>query len=370
MRKIRIITALVLVFAALFCLGGCRKKPLTDKQYEELAKKQAERNKKKVLLRVTSGGQSYEITEYDLVYLLAMNERSALDYKKEQNGYFISMYGENYDFWSLKNSSGTTVRDGYKEDAYKAAVYSYAFYYEAKAAGLELDEAHRKGLAQATQNFMNNYTPAERAKCGMTEECIRSNYEVVFLADQYITRLSQDFSIDEEAIRKSVNKEDYRMYRTRYLSIAKYDRDENFQRVDFTPEEQEARKKAIEDAYERTVNGESMESIYESYKEYMYGGISEFAVKDVDSDPDYNREAMKLKKGESTLFEREASYYVITLEDDTKYQGYEEAVAAAIETARNTGISGVYDGISNKYDFAKTEDWDSVKFGEFAIVTD
>ena len=144
MRKIRIITALVLVFAALFCLGGCRKKPLTDKQYEELAKKQAERNKKKVLLRVTAGGQSYEITEYDLVYLLAMNERSALDYKKEQNGYFISMYGENYDFWSLKNSSGTTVRDGYKEDAYKAAVYSYAFYYEAKAAGLELDEAHRK----------------------------------------------------------------------------------------------------------------------------------------------------------------------------------------------------------------------------------
>ena len=369
MRKLRTVTALVLVFAVLFCLGGCRKKALTDKQYAELAEKQAERNKKKVLLRVTVGGQTHEITEYDLVYLLALNERSALDYRKEQNNYFVSMYGENYDFWSLKDSNGTMVRDGYKENAYQAAVYAYVFYYEAKEQGLELDSAHRNGLAQAVQNFMNNYSPAERAKCGMTEECIRSNYEVVFLADQYVTALSQNFTIDEDAIRKSVNKEDYRTYRTRYLSIAKYDRDEDYRKVEFSPEEQEARKKAIEDAFERTKNGESMESIYESYKDYMYGGISEFAAKDVESDPEYNQAAMKLKKGETTLFERDASYYVITLEDDTQYNGYEEAVEAAIETAKNTGISGLYDNINSKYDFAKTEDWEAIKFGEYAIVT-
>ncbi|MBR5667462.1 MAG: hypothetical protein IKW95_07240 [Lachnospiraceae bacterium] len=369
MRKLRTVTALVLVFAALFCIGGCRKRALTDKQYEELAQKQAERNKKNVLLRVTVAGQTHEITEYDLVYVLALNEHSALQYKNEQNDYFVSMYGENYDFWGLKDSNGTTVRDGYKEDAFKTAVYAYSLYYEAKAAGLELDEAHRKNLASATQNFMNNFTPAERAKCGMTEECIRSNYEVVFLADQYETILKQTFTIDEEAIRKTVNKEDYRTYRTRYLSIAKYDRDESYKKVEFSPEEQERRKNAIMDAYKRTKNGESMESVYESYKDIMYGGISEFTALNIDSDPDYNQAAMKLKKGETTLFERDASYYVITLEDNTQYQGYEEAVAAAIETATNTGLSGLFDNINSKYDFARTEAWDSIKYGEYAIVT-
>ena len=118
---------------------GCKKKKMSDEEYLKHAETKAEQNKKKVLLKLTStDGTTYDITAYDMVYFLAYNERSALEFQAKQNDYYIAMYGTDYDFWNITDSSGIKVKEGYKETAYATAAYAYIFYMEAKKNGGEL----------------------------------------------------------------------------------------------------------------------------------------------------------------------------------------------------------------------------------------
>lgn len=363
-KLIAIVLTLVLVCGAV----GCKKKKMSDEEYLKLAETKAEQNKKKVLLRMSvDDGSVYEITAYDAVYYLAYNEKDALDYKAQQDSYFISVYGSGYDFWSITDTNGTTVRDGYKDSAYATLEYVYTFYLEAKKQGMQLDESRRLSITAATEKFLASYSAEQRARCGMTEACIRENYEKIFLAEQFVDKMTTDYEVDEDAIRATVNKEDYRVYKTNYLYVSKYERDEDYRRIELSEEEAAKRKAAVEDALERVKKGESMESICTLYEEFMYGGTSTFTKQTVNDDPDYNNAAMALKKGECTLFERDSSYNIIVLTDNTDFSGYEEAVDDAIVTAKSTGVADLYQTIDNRYELVKTEEWDAIKLGTYTI---
>ena len=368
-RRVKQIAAVLLVLCMMACMAGCKKKKMSDEEYLKLAETKASQNKNKVLLRMMADdGSVYDITAYDMVYYLAYSEKDALELQAKQHAYYVSLYGNEYDFWEITDSNGTKVKDGYKENAYASASYAFIFSQQAKNSGMVLEEARRLAAATATEKFLLKFTAEQRAKCGMTEACIRENYERIFLAEQYIEKMTRDFKVDEDAIRATVDREDYRVYETDYLYVAKFDRDEDYKRVDFTPEESARRKAAIDDALERVKGGESMVQVRSSYDDIMGYGTSDFYRTQIDEDPEYNKAAMALKKGECTLFERESSYYIILLVDNEKYSGYEEAVASAIETAQNTGIADYAKTISDRYEVVKTEEWDSITLGSYAIV--
>lgn len=349
-------------------LTGCKKKQLTEKQYEELAQKQAEKNKKKVILRATFGTNTYEITVYDALYYLAYNEKSALDVKNEQDTYYKTVYGDDYDFWNIANSDGVKIKDGYKENAYATIVYTNVFYNEAKEAGMELEEIRRIRIEPATASFLAGFTPEQRAKCGMTEACIRENYEKVFLANQYVEKMTEEYKVDEEAVRATIDKEDYRVYETDYLFVPKSGLDENFHRVEFTPEESEKRKNAINDALERVKSGEQMADVRQSYDEFMTLGSRDIYRTTATIEPAYVDASVALAKGDSVMIESESSYYIIYMLDNTQFVGYEEAVAEAITDAESVGVGNLYQQKADRYNFAKTEEWDTITFGDFAII--
>lgn len=364
-RKAMKAVAVLLVLCMAFGITGCGKKTMSEKEYNELAEKQAERNKNKIAVRVTVGNETHELSLYDLVYYLAYQEQSAMEIKKTQDPYYSMMYGEEYNFWDVADSNGTKMSDGYKDMAFSSAIYTYIFYYEALNAGMTMDEMYRSTVTARTKEFLARYSPEQRAKCGMTEACIRENYEKVFLADQYIRQMTESFKVDEEEVRKSVNKEQYRVYQTDYLFVSKYGYDESYRKVEYSAEESAARKQAIEDAAERTKNGEDMKQIRASYDQFMSFGTRDFYAEENSIEQIYADTVKEMKVGESCLLDTGSNYYVIYLTDNTLYNGYEEAVQQAIESARNVGIADVYTAVEGKYDFAKTEEWDAVKMGEF-----
>lgn len=368
MRRVKRLFVIALTLVLVCGAVGCKKKKMSDEEYLKLAETKAEQNKKKVLLRMSvDDGSVYEITAYDAVYYLAYNERDALEYKAQQDSYFASVYGSGYDFWSITDTNGTTVRDGYKDSAFGTLEYVYTFWLEAKRQGMELEESRRLSITAATEKFLAGYSAEQRARCGMTEACIRENYEKIFLAEQYVEKMTTDYEVDEDAVRATVDKEDYRVYKTNYLYVSKYERDEDYRRIELSEEESAKRKAAVEDALERVKNGESMESICAMYDEFMYGGTSTFTKQQVNDDPDYNNAAMALKKGECTLFERDSSYNIIVLTDNTDFSGYEEAVDDAIATAKSTGVAELYETIDDRYELVKTEEWDAIKLGTYTI---
>ena len=358
MKQLRKLTAILLVFAVAFSCAGCGKKKMTDKQYEELAGKQAEKNKKNVVLRITFDGQTKEITAYDVVYFLAYNERQAYEEKSSKEPTYRALYGDDFNYFEMRDSNGTMMKDSYKSAAFSTIAYTYILYYE---------ELRRVKLDSATSNFLNSYSAEQRARVGMTADCIRETYEKVFLADQYGTLMTSDFEVDEEAAKATVDKEDYRVYQTDYLYVAKYDYDENFQKVEFSAEESAARKAAMDDAFERTKNGEDMLDIRSSYDSIMSYGTRDIYRTDNTLEPAYIENSMNLKEGECVFLETTGGYYVIYLENNHEFVGYDEAVSSAIEKAKSTGVAEWYMTFESKYNIEKTAEWDKIEIGKYAI---
>ncbi|MBO4324531.1 MAG: hypothetical protein J5845_03910 [Lachnospiraceae bacterium] len=367
MKQLRKLTAILLVFAVAFSCAGCGKKKMTDKQYEELAGKQAEKNRKNVVLRITVDGQTKEITAYDVVYFLAYNERQAYEEKSSKEPAYRALYGDDFNYFEMRDSNGTMMKDSYKSAAFSTIAYTYILYYEALNAGVQLEELRRVKLDSATSNFLNSYSAEQRARVGMTADCIRETYEKVFLADQYGTLMTSDFKVDEEAAKATVDKEDYRVYQTDYLYVAKYDYDEDFQKVEFSAEESAARKAAMDDAFERTKNGEDMMTIRSSYDSIMSYGTRDIYRTDNTLEPAYIENSMNLKEGECVFLETTGGYYVIYLENNHEFVGYDEAVSSAIEKAKSTGVAEWYMTFESKYNIEKTAEWDKIEIGKYAI---
>lgn len=329
MKQIRKLAVILLVIVLAIAGVGCEKRKLTEKEYEELAKKQAEKNKKKVLLRITVGGETKEITAYDLVYYLAYNEKAGLEDKASKDASFRATYGEGYDYWNMTDSTGSKTKETYKNAAFSTIAYTYIMYYEALNKGMQLEELRKVKLDNATKNFLKGFSAEQRARVGMTEECIRENYEKMFLAEQFATQMTSDFKVDEEAVKASIVKEDYRVYETDYLYVAKYDYNDDFQRVEFTPEESEARKKAIDDAYARMQAGEEMTTIITDYDSIMHYSPRDVYRTDTGIEKEYVDAALNLAVGACTFIETNGGYYVITLLDNSNFVGYDEAVETA-----------------------------------------
>lgn len=363
----------LLLMAALTAgmLTGCKDKEMTDEEYLELIDQRAEDNKKTVALYISGPEKNYEVTLDWLVYYLAYYEKQALNTKAENNDYFQALYGDEYDFWNLPSSDGkTTMAETYKSAAFSSMIYTAIMYFEAVEAGVEAGDSRLVKLDSTTQSFLAKYTLAERAKCGMSEECIRENYERIFLADAYAEYLTENRQVDEEAIRETVDKEDYRVYQTDYLYISKSRYDDDLNRVELSEEEVKRRAAAAQAAYEKVLMGEDMIKVRAEYDDIMTYSTRDFTRTNVSVEQNYIAEAVKLENGEIAYLETDLGYYVIKMIDNTEYSGYEDAVQAAIDTAKAQDISEVYEEIEKKYEVTPSEAYESLRLGNYATIVE
>lgn len=365
----RLICCVLMLVMATALFAGCGEKKLTDAEYLELAKEKAEENKKKVGLYITKGDTTHEITMDKLVYFLAYYEKQGLEYFNENKEYFDNVYSGEYDYWSITSgSNGETMKDNYKNMAFSTAVYTYLMYLEAVENGMELSEVRKAQLDTLTAEFVAGFTAQQRARCGMTEECIRENYERILLADAYVTQLQEGHEPDEEAIKATVDKEDYRVYVSDYLYVSKFDYNDDFTKIELSEDEMTARKEAIENALVQTEKGQTMMSIQVLYNEFMTYATRDFYRTNVTYEEDYIETAMSLEPDECVLLETSTGYYVIKLISNDQIVGYEEAVQDALDNAQAVDVATLYQEIEKEYEVTKAEAWDAVSFGSYALI--
>lgn len=350
-------------------LTGCKDKKMSEEDYLELIAQRAEDNKKTVALYISGPEKNYEVTMDWLVYYFAYYEKQALATQAENQEYFEALYGEEYDFWSLPSSDGkNTMAETYKKAAFSSMVYTAIMYYEALEQGIEAGSSRLIKLDSATQSFLAKYTLEERAKCGMSEECIRENYERIFLVDAYAEYLTENREVDEDAIRETVDKEDYRVYQTDYLYISKNQYDENLNRVELSEEEVKRRAAAADAAYEKVMMGEDMIKVRSEYDDIMTYSTRDFTRTNISIEQAYITEAVKMENGETVFLETDLGYYVIRMVDNSQYSGYEDAVQEAIDKAKAEDISDIYEEIEKGYEVTPSEAYDSIRLGQFATV--
>ncbi|MBO4787308.1 MAG: hypothetical protein J5531_00190 [Lachnospiraceae bacterium] len=345
-------------------LTGCGKKKMTDAEYEELAKTTAAANAKKVVMTLEKDGKVQEVTLDMLTYYLAYYETQGLADYTQNAATIKEFYGENVDYWALPantGGNGMTNADAYKETVRVSELFTLLMSNEATEAGMTLTENRKAVLDTITENFLKVYTPEERARCGMTADVIRANYEKVLFADQFSEVAASNVKVDRDEVAKTVDKELYRIYQTNYLYLTKSnDNEELVSKAGDTA----ARLKTMEECLAKAQGGKSLEDIQKEYADILVYATRDFQrVNTSNIEPDYVTAVLAMKKGDIQLYETSYGIYVIELVDDSTFYGYEDAVTAACELESNRGIKAIYDDIEKRYKITYTEAWDEIKMG-------
>ena len=343
-------------------LTGCGKKPMTDAEYEEIAKGTAADNAKKVVMTIEKNGKVTEVTLDRLTYYLAYYElEGRLEIEKNAEA-LKTFYGENADLWALPASgSSMTTAQAYKEMVRVSILYTELMYSEAVKAGLKLTDERRDALESLTTNFLNNYSAAERARCGMTRDVIYANYERVLLADQFSELATNNVTVDRDEVAKSIDKDQYRVYKVNYLYVSKSNDNEELVKA---AGDVANRQKTMQSCYERAQNGEQLETIINDYKDFMYLMPRDITrVTASNYEPDFCNAVFEMKTGEIKLLDTTYGIYVIELLDASEFFGYEDAVDQAVEEEKSRKVKNIYNDIEKNYTIKTTDGWDEINMG-------
>lgn len=359
----KVVAVICVICLCVSCMGmmtGCGKK-MTDAEYEELAKENAEANSKKVVLKITKGDKTYDVTLDMCTYYLAYNENDGNENFNSNSEYYKGLYGDNVNFWNITASAGQTMRQVYKEYVYSSVLYTLLMYYEATEVGLSMTEDRKNLLDTATKQFLEKFTAEQRARCGMTEDVIRANYERIFLAQQFSSIAASNIVVDREAIAAKVDKEQYRHYKTNFLYLTKSDDNEELAKKVGNTEQRLA---LMNSCFEEVKNGATLEEVKAEHGDTLVLNNSNFRlIESSGLDPNYITAVMNMKVGETKLLDFSYGIFIVELVDNTTFYGYEDAVTEEVEKAQQQSVKEIYEGIEAKYSIEKTEDWDAITMG-------
>lgn len=77
----------------------------------------------------------------------------------------------------------------------------------------------------------------------------------------------------------------------------------------------------------------------------------------------YLNAAYEMKVGEYRLLEFDYGTYVVLLDDNTEYFGYDDAVTEAVSAAENEIKGNLFNKIQENYTITTTDVWDGIEMG-------
>ncbi|MCH5266626.1 MAG: peptidyl-prolyl cis-trans isomerase [Lachnospiraceae bacterium] len=141
------------------------------------------------------------------------------------NGIYEQIYGGS--FWTAENvdSAGRNGASAAKKQIMDTLKQREILYMEALKAGLSLTDEETKQIQENAASARENLTDSQKRIAGLDEATIYTVLEKQALADKYKSQVIAGLNIDEEALKKTVSKKDYRQYTLQYYTWSKTETD-------------------------------------------------------------------------------------------------------------------------------------------------
>lgn len=265
---------------------------------------------------------------------------------------YATMYGMSFD-WEDTTEDGDTYASSYKKQIMQALKQREILYMCALKNDLSLTDDEKKEVQEEVARARENMTDSQKNIKGLDEATLTTVLEKEKLGNKYKDSVIATLDIDEEALKKSVDKKSYRQYTLQYYTFAKTETDSNGESKSKDAdtlkqgrEDMEAlQKKAVkaEDFTKNVITDEDGDNVDDKNK-----GIS-YTTKDlIETDEDFLdaktlKKVKKMKNGEvSDLIETEDGYYVIKMVNNNDPEAYDNQCATVISQEEETQFDTVY----------------------------
>lgn len=275
-------------------------------------------------------------------------------------GLYEQIYGSS--FWTAENvdNQGNNGAQAVKKEIMQNMKQREILYMDAQKNGMSLSDEEKSKVEEELKSFRKGLSEKQKKMYGLDEDTVRTVLEKRALADKYKNKIITDLAIDENAVKASVSKTDYRQYDLQYYTYPKVIEDDKGNSSKKNAKDLKEAKKSMEALQKKAVgakdftkglitdadnNNEDDKTGIAYRTEELLGSNKEFASDKV------LKAIKKMKNGEvSGVLEDDKAYYIVRMENNNNPKAYEDQCTQAVENEKQTRFDKKYkDEIKKDY---------------------
>lgn len=326
-----------------------------DEANEALVKERAETYAKQIA--VTVGDM--EVSMCEALYLIYSMEVQGNNYAL----YYAANFGG--DYWEMVyDAEGRTTRDVYKDETMDMLIQYAVLYDCAIKNGMGLTAEEQQENAAYVEGLKQMLTSEETERGGFTAESLLKTCSWIKLGEKYYSKITDNLGITKEGIRETINKDDYKEYKTEYLYLSTTYYDENYNVCQEEDSVKEERMAQMREYYEQAGDGVLFETLAAKDEDVTYN-MRTFLAEGNQAEAAYMEAAEQLKEGQICgPVQTEYGIYLIRMLDDECTDTYDALVEEKYELERSEAFEAAYQVLLEDYEVTVNHEiWDEVLMG-------
>ena len=293
----------------------------------------------------------------EVLYRVFEMEKQNASYSKD----YQEQYGESY--WDSEIVDGVAVRDSLKEQLYDDIVRDILLYQDAVKNGVTLTEEEKTDCEKEAETDLSLMSEEEKKSVGVSRKLLDMLQERKLIISKYFSSLLDTYEVDEEAIRKSLELDEYQQYDVQMIEFSKFHYGDDGTEIPKSEEENQMGLESLERIADKAKQISDLNDLLEEEDTLETEDISIIPGESA-CEQQLEDTAKVLKPGEtSDIIETDKGYYIMKLVSNSKKEDSEEEVASAVMREKYKQFDEYLETVKEKADIKTTGEWDNIKVG-------
>lgn len=285
---------------------------------------------------------------------------------------YQQMYGKTY--WEMEDvdDAGRDGASAAKKQVMDAVKQREILCMEAKKLGYSLTDEEKNTVAENVKQARENIPEGQKKLDGMDEKSITTAFEKNALADKYRQVIISESGIDREALKASVNKDDYHQYTMQYYKVSNKEGTGEDEK-DVSAEQKQKNLENMKALQEKSKTAEDFTKLVEKEDETGIGTYQqeELLQKDMEDSTfltkKLRKKLIKMQNDEiSDVIEGEDGYYLVKMVNNDDPAAYEEQCKTVVSDEETKQFNARYNQIKAGYTAEIQSYWKGrVKLGSY-----
>ena len=308
-------------------------------------------SKKKTIVEINKSKLVLDDFLYD-IYLMEQEREHWNNKYKESLG---------IDYWDYEYK-GLTMKQLAKDTIMTRVILYDILSSQAKKEGFTLSDDELATTDENEDKLISSMSEDEFKRTGRSKDILTKVYNTLALGDKYYLSVINNFEVDEEAIRSTVNHDEYREYITECIYIPTAEvRDGKI--TPYSDSELEEAYDKITEVKRLVQNGADFDEVLKQVEGSSYK--RSFILTDKTAEDEYKEACKNLDNGEySDVITTQFGYYIIHMIDNNSTTRYENAIEEAIANEKTSLFEIHYNKLLENYEInINSEYWESIDIG-------
>ena len=286
---------------------------------------------------------------------------------------YQQLYGKTY--WEMEDvdSKGRNGASAAKKQVMDSLKQREVLYMEAQKRGYSLTAEEEKTAENNVTDTMKNFTDKQKKLEGLDEKTLKSEFKKNALAEKFRQILIKESGVDEEALKATVNKKDYRQYTLQYYKVSNQETSGE-ETKEVSAEQKQTNLTNMQALQEKAKTAKDFTKLLDDNDktgiQYQTENLIKKDLKDSTFlNKELRKQIMKMDNGQiSDIIEGDDGYYLIKMVNNDDSEAYDNQCQSVVNEEETKQFNARYAEFAPNYVTEVQSYWKGrVKLGSYTI---